>query len=71
MKSKLLIIRKQSGSRNLLPNDFEESPLMFQVVWHIGIFISKENLLNILVNRSISLLRTRGKSRSISVYKSN
>ena len=38
MKSKLLIIRKQSGSRNLLPNDFEESPLMFHA--------KKDNLLD-------------------------
>ena len=38
MKSKLLIIRKQSGSRNLLPNDFEESPLMFHT--------KKDNLLD-------------------------
>ena len=38
MKSKLLIIRKQSGSRNLLPNDFEERLLMFHA--------KKDNLLD-------------------------
>ena len=37
MKSKLLIVFKQSVFCNLSPNDFEESPLMFHA--------KKDNLL--------------------------
>jgi len=51
MKSKLLIMLKQSVFRNLSLNDFEDSPLMFHA--------KKDNLLELFEPPGISVSKTK------------